>query len=61
MVNMKKLRISIGIPAYNEGGNIARLLRSVLGQKKRELIDEIIVISDGSSDNTVSEVKTFND
>ncbi len=55
MKNIKK--ISVGIPAYNEGANIRRLLNSILNQKEvGYYLLEIIIISDGSTDNTVSEV-----
>lgn len=54
----KKLTVTIGIPAYNEGANIGRLLRSVLLQEQNNFIlKKIIVISDGSIDNTVNQVK----
>src|SRR3989344_4131316 len=56
--NMKKLTVSIGIPAYNEEANIAKLLRSLLAQKQNNFsLKEIIVVSDASVDNTVGEIK----
>lgn len=57
----KKIKISIGIPAYNEAGNIARLLESLIAQKlnKGKLLYEIIVISDGSTDKTVLQARTI--
>lgn len=49
----KKITITIGIPAYNEEKNIARLLDNVLHQKgKNFVIKKIIVVSDSSQDNT---------
>lgn len=55
-----KLTVTVGIPAYNESGNIAHLLDSVINQKQEGFkICEIIVISDGSLDNTVDIVKRF--
>jgi glycosyltransferase involved in cell wall biosynthesis len=55
---MKKITtVSIGIPAYNEGVNIQTLLRSLLAQKESGIaIKEIIVLSDGSNDNTREKV-----
>ncbi len=57
---MKKLSISIGITAYNEEQNIARLLDSIVEQNhKHVIIDEILIISSGSTDATNRIVKTF--
>ncbi len=50
---MKKASVSIGIPAFNEEANIKNLLLSILRQKHCSL-KEIIVVSDGSTDKTVS-------
>lgn len=60
---MKKiLTISVGIPAYNEERNIRSLLDKLLSQKSENyLLEEIIVISDGSTDNTVKEINSIND
>ncbi|ERM92325.1 MULTISPECIES: glycosyltransferase family 2 protein [Caldanaerobacter] len=48
--------ISVIVPAYNEGKNIGRVL-SVL--EKIDVIDEIIVVNDGSTDNTEEEAKKY--
>jgi glycosyltransferase involved in cell wall biosynthesis len=56
---MKKITVSIGIPAYNEQANIKKLLLSLLAQKGDNFtLKEIIVVSDCSIDNTDQEVKT---
>lgn len=48
-----KLRLSIGISAYNEERNIKKTLKSILHQKRLSYrISEILVYSDGSSDKT---------
>ncbi len=53
-----KLTVTIGIPAYNEEANIKNLLQSILKQEERGFyIEKIIVISDGSTDKTVQEIK----
>lgn len=57
---MQKTTISIGIPAYNEGANIAALLKNVLNQKQVD-IAQIIVSSDGSTDGTVKNAQSTND
>ncbi len=54
--------ISIGIPAYNEGANIKNLLESLLRQEEAGFhITDIIVISDGSTDNTVQQAMLVED
>lgn len=51
------LKISIGIPAYNESANIQALLKSLLQQTGDNFeIAEIIVVSDGSTDKTSAQV-----
>jgi glycosyltransferase involved in cell wall biosynthesis len=49
-------KVTVGIPSYNEGQNIANLLRSLEEQHKQ--IFEVI-ISDDSSDNTPIVVRNF--
>ncbi len=59
---MKPVTVSVGIPAYNEGKNIQRLLLSLLAQKENGIVlKEIIVVSDGSSDDTAKKVKAIKD
>lgn len=57
----KKINITVGIPAYNEGLGISDALISILSQKSENFIlKEIIVASDASTDNTIGVVKGFN-
>lgn len=59
---MKKVTVSIGIPAYNEEANIGHLLKTLLKQKETNFsLNKIIVISDGSTDKTVAKVKNIID
>jgi glycosyltransferase involved in cell wall biosynthesis len=50
---------SVVIPLYNKEQYIARAIRSVLGQTIPTF--ELIVVDDGSSDNSVEVVKRFSD
>lgn len=57
-MNSKKLTVTIGIPAHNEEKNIKYLLESILEQNKEGYdLENILIISDGSTDNTVRFVK----
>ena len=50
------MKISVIIPAYNEESTIADVIKTV---KKVPVINNIIVVSDGSTDNTVSIAKNL--
>jgi glycosyltransferase involved in cell wall biosynthesis len=52
----RKLKISAIIPAYNEAKNILNVIRPL---KQITAIKEIIVVSDGSTDETVELVRKF--
>lgn len=54
---MNKYFISVIVPAYNEEKRIAGVLKSLINSY---LINEIIVINDGSSDKTLSIIRKFN-
>lgn len=62
MTQIKKLSVSIGIPAHNEELNIRSLLDALLKQKLgKGTINQIIVISDGSTDRTFQLAKSIKD
>ncbi len=57
---MKKLTVTVAISAKNEELSILSLLKSVLSQNnKYYTLSQIVVISDGSIDRTVSAVKSL--
>lgn len=53
------MTFSILIPTYNGSQIIARVLQSILGQSFFDF--EIIICDDGSTDNTIEVVKSFQD
>ena len=56
MLKMSNKKISCIIPAYNEQDRIERVLKAV---HNHPLIDEIIVINDGSTDRTAEIISKF--
>lgn len=52
-------KATVVVPAYNVAGTIAETLRSLLRQTLRD--SEIIVVDDGSKDNTLEIVASFDD
>lgn len=56
----KQPTISVGIPAYNEASNIKRLIEALLGQQlKSGTLNEFIIVSDGSIDQTSEVVRSI--
>ena len=58
-MNGKTPKVSVIIPTYNRAHLVGRAIRSVLNQTYQDF--EIIVVDDGSTDNTEEVVKSFND
>lgn len=51
----QKYSLTIGIPVHNEEGNISNLLSSILRQtSKNYTLEKILIVDDGSDDNTVN-------
>lgn len=62
MSDRSSISISVCIPAYNEAANIGRLLGQILEQRfSNSVLDEVIVYSDHSTDNTVKETRSIHD
>ena len=53
------MRVSVVIPALNEAGNIGRLVEETYKAVPPEMLGEVIVIDDASTDATGSEVKAL--
>ena len=51
----KYMKVSVIIPAFNEEETVANVINVV---KKVKYVDEVIVVNDGSTDNTESESKS---
>lgn len=52
---------SVVIPAYNCEKTIGKVLDSVITQTRADLIDEIIIINDGSNDSTDTVIRAYID
>lgn len=59
MRNTKKIRLSLIIPVYNEEKRIHNLKSIISYSKKEKLISEVIVVNDGSTDNTRKLLKSM--
>lgn len=56
--NKKKIRVSFVIPAYNVQEHIGRTLDTVFSQTADESDYEVVVVNDGSTDNTLVVVES---
>lgn len=51
---MKRVTVSVGIPAYNEEQNISTIIKTILRQKEINFVlENIYIVCDGCTDNTV--------
>lgn len=53
------MRLSVVIPAFNEEGNIRRLIEETFAAVADPLLGEVIVVDDASDDGTGAEVKAL--
>lgn len=56
---MNNVNVTVLVPAYNVANYIAEAIRSVLEQTFSEF--ELLIIDDGSTDDTVAKIQTFKD
>ena len=56
---MKKIELSIIIPVYNSEKYIATTIESILSQSNESI--ELILVNDGSKDNSISIMKTYSE
>ena len=59
MVSTAGVDVSIIIPVYNDEGNISRVLSKLLAETRIGI--EIIIVNDGSVDNTLDVINHFDD
>jgi glycosyltransferase involved in cell wall biosynthesis len=58
-MSMHDIKITVLMPCYNAAGYISEAIKSVLGQTFRDF--ELLIINDGSNDNTAEIIKSFYD
>lgn len=56
---VKKIKLSIIIPAYNEENTVGKILKEIEKINLKRVEKEFIVINDGSTDNTERVIKNF--
>ncbi len=54
---MNNAKISLVIPAYNEAGNIGRLIEESFNEIPNNILGEIIIVDDCSNDDTHNEIR----
>jgi len=53
------MRVSVVIPAFNEEGNIGRLIEETFAKLPEEALGEVLAVDDGSDDGTAAEIKAL--
>ncbi|MBW3636943.1 MAG: glycosyltransferase family 2 protein [Armatimonadetes bacterium] len=49
-------RVAAIVPAYNESGRVVEVLKTI---SQAELVDEVIIVTDGCTDDTVAQVNSW--
>src|SRR5690348_17824300 len=55
----ESMRISVVIPAFDEEGNIGRLIEETYAEVPPELLGEVLAVDDASDDGTAAEIKAL--
>ncbi|HSD92813.1 MAG TPA: glycosyltransferase family 2 protein [Methyloceanibacter sp.] len=53
------MRLSVVIPAFDEAGNIGRLIEETFATVPEEALGEVVVVDDASEDRTAAEIKAL--
>lgn len=53
------MRVTVVIPALNEAGNIGRLVEETYAHVPSDMLGELIVVDDASTDGTADEIRTL--
>src|SRR4029078_3562964 len=53
------MRVSLVIPAFNEKGNIGRLIEETFAKVPVDALGEVLAVDDGSDDGTGAEIKAL--
>jgi dolichol-phosphate mannosyltransferase len=56
---LQAMRVSVVIPAFNEEGNIGRLIEETFAKVPAEALGEVLAVDDGSDDGTGAEIKAL--
>jgi dolichol-phosphate mannosyltransferase len=53
------MTVTVVIPAFNEEGDVGRLIHETFRVAPREILSAMIVVDDGGSDHTGDEIKSL--
>jgi dolichol-phosphate mannosyltransferase len=53
------MRLSVVIPAFNEEGNVGRLIEETFAKVPEQALGEVVAVDDASADGTAAEIKAL--